>query len=58
MAGGQLRPALDRLKWKEALSLLDLAQQCRKGKEALRTKQDIPHANETGAGGLLMEHLS
>jgi len=40
--GGRLGPALERLKSREGLSLLDLAEQCRKGKEALRAQFGWP----------------
>ena len=40
--GGQLAAALDRLRGQDQLSLRELAQRCREGKEALRTHYNLP----------------
>ena len=40
--GGNLAAALDRLRGQEQLSLPELAQRCREGKEALRTYYNLP----------------
>ncbi len=42
--GGQLGPALERLKSQEELSLRDLAERCREGKEALIEHYHLPPA--------------
>ncbi|MCY4420202.1 MAG: AAA family ATPase [Gammaproteobacteria bacterium] len=42
--GGQLGQALERLKQREELSLLDLSDRCREGKEALRMQYGWPPA--------------
>lgn len=58
--GGNLAALLERLKSRDSLSLLDLAQRCREGKDALISQYGLPPAGAermTQAGALVLMKL-